>query len=113
MADWQFGQRVAECHWKIHSTKTIRLQQNDKKRTASRLAVRAFLWSLFHRTVAALQAVHTKLRRLDTFASSLVPRFRRFRNLNDYAPTLDFPLKTAIFVREPNEIAIVSLLIFV
>ena len=42
--------------WKIISTKTIRLQQNDKKRTSSQLAVRSFLGSLFHRTVAALQA---------------------------------------------------------
>ena len=56
------------------STKTIHLQQNDKKRTSSRLVVRPFLGSLFHRTVAAFQAFHRKLRRLDTFASLLVPR---------------------------------------
>ena len=88
MPDWQFRLRAVEQCWEIISTKTIRLQQNDKKRTPRQLAVQAFYLSLFHRTVAALQALRGKLRRLDTFASSLVPRFRRFRNLNDSAKYL-------------------------
>ena len=47
---------MAENDWKFLSTKTARLQQDDKKRTSSQLAIQAFLRSLFHRTVAALQA---------------------------------------------------------
>ena len=71
--------------WGFFSKGIVRLQQNAKKRTSSQLAVQAVLGSLFQRTVAALQAFLTKLRRLDTFASLLVPRVRRFRNLNDSA----------------------------
>ena len=68
MPESQFRQRTAENCWEIHATKTIRLQQNDKKRTSSKMAVQDSLGSLFHRTVAALQ----------TSPEAPLPRYLRF-----------------------------------